>query len=382
MSFETTVKSLFVVVLVVFALAPLIAWLERKQGAWMQGRTAPSRVEVGGVALAGWLHGVAGLLKSLAKQDVAPPGTSRWLHGLAPFLAVLPALAAFAVIPFAGVYALDGRTLSLVASDADWGMLTVLVIAALSVYAPVLAGWASADEWSLMGALRAAAQLISYQVALGLSLVGVFMVFGTLKLQAIAVAQDATLPLFGAIEPLLATRPAWLDWVRVPAWGIVLQPVAFVTFLVCMLAATRQPPFDLAEAGDELAGGAYRSHSGTRLGLVGLAQQVRVAVVAGVTTTLFLGGWSLPWLSTEQVIGCVAGYLGTGFATGLCVLLHFGAFLAKLVAVVWLQLALRWTLPRLRYDQLMDLCWRRILPLALANLLVTGGVLVWIGSAS
>jgi NADH-quinone oxidoreductase subunit H len=234
----------------------------------------------------------------------------------------------------------------------------------------------------MLGSLRASAQMISYEVTMGLSVVGVFMVFQTLRLTDMAIAQDTTFRAFGFLEVLFGVSvPSWLDWARVPNWGIFLQPLGFVMFLTAIMAENKRPPFDIPEGESEVVAGYHLEYSGMRFGLFYMSEFIEVIVIAGLMATIFLGGWSVPYLSQAQIIAGVGGVFGTGFATGLCMLLHFLTFLTKLLAMIWLQMALRWTLPRFRYDQMMDLCWKVLLPLSIANVFVTGAVMLAIGDA-
>jgi NADH-quinone oxidoreductase subunit H len=225
--------------------------------------------------------------------------------------------------------------------------------------------------------MRASAQMVSYEVTMGLSVVGVFMVFQTLKLTDMALAQDGTFRLLGFLDVLFGIPvPAWLDWVRLPAWGIFFQPLAFLMFLAAVMAENKRPPFDTPEGESEIIAGFHLEYSGMRFGLFYMSEFIEVVVIAGLVATLFLGGWAIPYLSTQTIIGGVGSVFGTGFATGLCMLLHFGCFMTKVLVMIWLQMAVRWTLPRFRYDQVMDLCWKILLPLSLANIFVTGFVML------
>ena len=229
--------------------------------------------------------------------------------------------------------------------------------------------------------MRASAQMISYEVTMGLSRVGIFMVFQTLSLVTMGVEQDTTLRVFGFLERLFGLPiPPALAWLRIPAWGIFYQPLGFVMFLTCIMAENKRPPFDLPEGESEIIAGFHLEYSGMRFGLFYMSEFIQVVVIAGLMTALFLGGWAIPYLSTETIIGGVGSFFGTGFATGLCILLHFATFMVKVLVMIWLQMALRWTLPRFRYDQVMDLCWKIILPLSIANILVTGAVMLAVGS--
>ncbi|MBW2267105.1 MAG: NADH-quinone oxidoreductase subunit H [Deltaproteobacteria bacterium] len=375
-------KTLFILLVVVGGLAPLITWIERKQSAVMQDRIGANRADIGGLTLIGLFHPLADVLKLLGKEDFVPAGANRVLHLLAPLIAAIPAVIAFAVIPYGGVYRFGDHTLSLVVSDADWGMLYIFAIASLATYGTVIAGWSSNNGWSLLGSMRASAQMISYEVTMGLSLVGIFMVFQTLKLQDMALAQDTTLRVFGFLDIFFGLSHPAIDWIRLPAWGVFYQPLAFLLFLTCIMAENKRPPFDLPEGESEIIAGYHLEYSGMRFGLFFMSEFIQVVVIAGLMTALFLGGWSIPYLSTQTIVAGVGRFMGTGFATGLCVLLHFAAFMLKLGAMIWFQMALRWTLPRFRYDQVMDLCWKVILPLSIANVLVTGLVMLLVQEAA
>ena len=380
---ESLIKAAFILLVVIGVLAPIITWIERKQSAIMQDRIGANRADIGGVTALGLLHPLADVLKLLSKEDVVPRGAHRVMHLLAPMIAAAPALVAFAVIPYGGVYTFGERTLSLVAANPDWGLLYIFAIGSLATYGAVMAGWASNNNWSLLGGIRASAQMISFEVTMGLSVVGIFMVFETLQLQDMVVAQDTTFRVFGFLEIFFGfALPWWLEAWTLPAWGVFYQPLGFLMFLTTIMAENKRPPFDLPEAESELIAGYHLEYSGMRFGLFFMAEFIEVVVIAGLMTTLFLGGWTLPWLSTDQIIGGIAPVLGTGFATGVCVLLHFATFLLKVIFMIWLQMLLRWTLPRFRYDQVMDLCWKILLPLSIANIFVTGFVLLLVqGSA-
>jgi NADH-quinone oxidoreductase subunit H len=376
---EIVLKMLFIVLVMMGALLPLITWVERKQAAIMQDRIGANRADLFGIRAIGLLHPAADVLKLISKEDVVPRGANRVLHLLAPVIALVPAIVTLAVIPFGGVYQFGGTTLNLVVADIDWGILYVLAVGSLATYGAVIAGWASNNNWSLLGSMRASSQMISYEVTMGLSLVGLFMAFGTLRLTEMAAAQDTTFRLLGFLELAGVVRqlPGWLDWIRLPAWGIFLQPVGFILFLTCIMAENKRPPFDAPEGESEIIAGYHMEYSGMRFGLFYTAEFLEVPVIGTIVTSLFLGGWSIPWLSTEAIIGGVSAAFGHGFATGICILLHVTSFLLKVVLMIWLQMALRWTLPRFRYDQVMDLCWKMILPISLANVFVTGGLILF-----
>jgi len=384
MPVEVLIKAGFILLVIVGALAPVITWIERKQSAVMQDRIGANRADVAGVTVLGLLHPLADVIKLLTKEDVVPRGANRVMHMIAPMIGALPALIAFAVIPYGGVYTFGDHTISLVAADPDWGLLYIFAIGSLAAYGAVMAGWASNNNWSLLGGLRASAQMISYEVTMGLSVVGIFMVFSTLQLQDMALAQDTTFRIFGFVERIFGLDVWWVldEYARLPAWGIFYQPLGFVLFLTCVMAENKRPPFDQPEGESEIIAGYFLEYSGMRFGLFYMAEFIEVVVIAGLTATIFLGGWAIPYVSQEKFIGWIAPAFGVGFATGLCVLVHFLMFMAKVVVMIWIQMSLRWTQPRFRYDQVMDLCWKIILPLSIANIFVTGFVLLMLeGSA-
>ncbi|MBW2726942.1 MAG: NADH-quinone oxidoreductase subunit H, partial [Deltaproteobacteria bacterium] len=335
-----------------------------------------NRADVAGITILGLMHPAADIIKLLTKEDVVPSGANRLLHLLSPVLAAVPAVIAFAVIPFGGTYRFGDTRIELVVANLDWGLLYIFAIGSIAAYGTILAGWSSNSNWAMLGSLRASAQMISYEVTMGLSVVGVFMVFETLRLSDMAAAQDATFRLFAFLDT------AWLQWVRLPNWGIFLQPLGFVMFLTAIMAENKRPPFDLPEGESELIAGYHLEYSGMRFGLFYMSEFIGVVVIAGIMATIFLGGWAVPYLSQDQIISGVGGVFGTGFATGLCMLIHFLTFMAKLLAMIWLQMALRWTLPRFRYDQVMNLCWKILLPLSIANVFVTGAVLLALGDTT
>ncbi len=376
---EVIIKALFILAVVVGAFAPVITWIERKQSAVMQDRIGANRADIAGIRMLGLFHPLADVLKLITKEDVVPLGANRVMHLLAPLIAVVPALVAYAVIPFGGVYSFGGDEISLVVADPDWGLLYIFAIGSIATYGTIMAGWSSNNNWSMLGGLRASAQMISYEVTMGLSVVGVFMVFHTLKLSDMALAQDSSFRLLGFVEVLFGLPlPAWLDWVRLPSWGIFLQPLGFLMFLTAIMAENKRPPFDLPEGESEIIAGYHLEYSGMRFGLFFMSEFIGVVVIAGLVATMFLGGWAIPFLPQETIIGAISSVYGVGFATGLCLVLHVLTFFLKVLVVIWLQMALRWTLPRFRYDQVMDLCWKVLLPLSVANIFATALIMLLI----
>jgi len=377
--FEVVAKILFILLVVMAGFLPLITWVERKQSAVMQDRVGANRADIAGITVLGLLHPLADVLKLFAKEDFVPQGANRVMHLLAPVIALVPAIITLAVVPFGGVYDFGGeQPLSLVIADVDWGLLYVFAVGSLAAYGTVISGWASNNNWALLGSLRASAQMISYEVTMGLSIVGLFMCFQTLSLQEMSIAQDSSFRLLGFLEHfgVVETLPGWLSWLRLPTWGIFLQPLGFIMFLTCIMAENKRPPFDLPEAESELVAGYHLEYSGMRWGLFYTAEFLEVPVIGCLIAAAFLGGWSIPYLDTQTLIAGVSGVFGEGFATGLAVVLHVTAFFVKVIVMIWLQMTIRWSLPRFRYDQVMDLCWKIMLPLSLANIFVTGIVIL------
>jgi len=378
---ETIGKILFVMVVVMGAFLPMITWVERKQSAVIQDRVGANRADIAGITVLGLLHPLADVFKLFAKEDFVPAGANRVMHLLAPVIALVPAIITLAVVPFAGVYDFGGaEPFNFVIADVDWGVLYIFAVGSIAAYGTIIAGWASNNNWALLGSLRASAQMISYEVTMGLSIVGLFMCFQTLSLQQMSLAQDSTFRLLGFLEHfgLFTTLPAWLAWIQVPTWGIFLQPLGFIMFLTCIMAENKRPPFDLPEAESELVAGYHLEYSGMRWGLFYTAEFLEVPVIGCIVAALFLGGWSIPYLDTETLVSGIGGVFGQGFATGLTLVLHVHVFLAKVVFMIWLQMLIRWSMPRFRYDQVMDLCWKIMLPLSLANIFVTGVVVLWL----
>ena len=339
-----------IAVMFVLNLAGILTWAERRQSAFIQDRLGPNRANLFGFTLIGLLHPVADGIKMMMKEDFTPAGADRVVHTLAPFLALFPAFVAFAVIPFGDTLPIFGYEINLVVSEINIGLLFVVAVLGIAVFGVFLAGWASNNKWSLLGALRSAAQMISYEVTLGFTLIGILMVYQSMRIDEIVIAQGELL--FGFI----------------PKWGIVTQPLAFLLFFTAAMAETKRTPFDLPEAESELVAGYFLEYSGMKFGMFFMGEFAELVVIAGVVTSLFLGGWQIPWVSTEMLLGIFPGIV--------VALIQIGVFSAKVVALCWLQLTVRWTLPRFRYDQLMRLGWKMLLPLSLANILLTGLVIL------
>jgi NADH-quinone oxidoreductase subunit H len=314
---------------------PLV-WAERRMAALIQDRPGPNRVGPFGL-----LQSPADILKLFTKEDVVPASTDHLLFLLAPAIAVFAALSTFAVIPYGATLEISGRQIPLIGSDASIGVLYVFAITSLSVYAVVLAGWSSNNKFSLIGGIRSGAQMISYELAMTTAAAGVILAAGSFKLNDIVALQQET----------------WLGFI--PRWNIIAQFFGFLVFFVSTFAETNRLPFDLPEAEAELVAGYHTEYSAMRFGSYFLAEYINLIVACTLTTTLYFGGWSLPGFHPHGVVG---------------VLLSILIFAVKTAFFVSIFIWVRWTLPRFRYDQLMRLGWKVLLPLALANLFWTAGL--------
>ncbi len=350
-SYGSSLANLVTLMLVtVMVLASVLVVAERKWSAMMQNRIGPNRIKVFGLRLGGLPFLAADALKMLTKENVQPLARSRGLYNLAPVLAFAPAFALFAVVPVGPRIRVLGQEVALQVASLDAGLLYVFAIASLAVYGTTLAGWASNNKFALLGGVRAASQMISYEVSLGLSLVGTMIAFQTLRLEEMVQSQA------GAV------------WGWMPALGILLQPVAFLTFFASAFAETKRAPFDLPEGESEIVG-YFVEYSGMKFGMFMISEFVEIVVLAAIVTAIFLGGWHPILVSPEWLRARLGSPLAFGAASA-------GIFLAKTLVLCYLQLAVRWALPRFRYDQIQRLCWKMLLPVALANVFVTAAVVL------
>ncbi|HEY7699216.1 MAG TPA: complex I subunit 1 family protein, partial [Vicinamibacteria bacterium] len=291
-------------------------------------------------------------------EDIVPAGADRALHTLAPFFSVFFSLVAFAGIPFGDQVIWGDRAIDLQVAKLDVALLYIFAMLSLGVYGVILAGFASRNNYALLGGLRATAQMISYEIALGIAIIGVILVYGTLDLQELVRGQGRYL------------ASGWI-----PMWGIVVQPVAFFVFLAAALAETKRAPFDLPEGESEIIG-YFVEYSGMKFGMFFLADFLETILVACLTTTLFFGGWQIPYLLPDGFHfpwGATLSVSSWAYA-----LLGVASFSFKVLVFCWLFMQIRWTLPRFRYDQLMKLGWLGLFPVSVANVLVTAIVLAFL----
>ncbi len=384
----------------------IYVWLERRGAAIIQQRPGPNRRGPYGL-----LQLVADAIKLALKEDIVPAGANKWLHGAAPMITVTVALSTFAVIPFSLDFELFGETLRLQVADLNFGILYILAISSISVYSGTLAGWSSNNKYSLMGGLRAGAQMVSYEIAMGLAVVSIVLIYGSVLISDMVAAQGG---------------PIW-------HWGIFKAPLGFFIYLLAVYAETNRTPFDLVEADSEIVAGFFTEYSSFKFTLFFMGEYMHMAIAALMLAVLFLGGSNIPWATAETypaafpymmfvfaaLMGLLAfdtsrpkrrlhskgnlvfaGILVAG--AGICLLLGLGylagdvghstpwlatlagvfvqlmVLLVKFAFFFWLFIWVRWTVPRFRYDQLMNLGWKFLLPLALFNIAVTS-VLVLTG---
>jgi NADH-quinone oxidoreductase subunit H len=354
--FAIIAAKAFLVLFMVLNLAGVLGWVERKGSALIQDRIGANRASIFGFAGMGLVNTlIADPIKFLFKEDFIPARGDRLLHTLAPCLALFPALVTFAVIPFGDVLVLGGREINLQVANLNIGVLYIFAMASLGVYGVVIGAWASNNKFSLLGGVRGAAQMISYEIAMGLSVMGVLMVYGTLDPQRMVRAQGE------------------LVWGWLPAWGFFRQPVAFLLFFTAAVAETKRIPFDVPEGESEIVAGYHTEYSGGKFLMFFAGEFAEIVTAAGLVTTLFFGGWQVPWLMRD---GFHFPWGGAIVLSPLAVtVLQVAAFTLKVVFFCWLQILLRWSLPRFRYDQVMRLGWKMLLPVALVNVVVTA---VWI----
>ncbi len=322
-------KILLVWAIALAALLPNLVWAERRGAGMIQDRPGPNRVGPFGL-----FQAVADVIKLFMKEDVTPLYVDKLLYNLAPWITMMPALVTFAVIPFGATLpvTLDGvtRDVPLVIADVNIGILYIFAFGSLGVYGIVLAGWSSNNKYSMMGGLRASAQIISYELAMGFAAASTFLVAGSLRL------------------------PAVVEWQQTHVWNVVPQFVGFLIFLIAVFAETNRLPFDLAEAEAELVAGFHTEYSAFKFGMFFMGEYANIIAASGLVVTLYFGGWSLPGIAFTGVWGALAS---------------IAVFFVKTLAFIALFIWVRWTFPRFRYDQLMDLGWKVLLPLSFFHLI-------------
>ncbi len=404
---------------------PVLIWFERKGAAFIQDRVGPNRAAVLGVRLAGFVHNISDVVKLLFKEIMIPSQVNKWYFIVAPFLGITFVLFAFAVIPWADNLRFGRWDIPMQVTNLNAGVLYIFAITSLNVYGIVLAGWSSNNKFSLLGGMRSTAHMVSYEIPLGLSIVGIFMVFGSVQLNEIVRGQGELL--FGFL----------------PKWGVFVQPLGFVLFLAAAFAETNRNPFDVAEGESEIVAGYHVEYSGIRFALFYMGEYVAIVLSSALIATLFFGGWQIPYLPTDKLLANASVVLKTLLSLGLVVFfvgailclcydrrlvgtwpkgdlrnqegkILFGVLLVlvivhavlliffwsmelpewggatvtliaqlamfaiKLLFFCWVFIWVRWTLPRFRYDQIMRLGWKNLIPFAFANIFITGLVILLI----
>jgi len=419
-------KAVFIL-LIALVIMPVLIYVERKGSSFIQDRTGPNRAAIGPFRLAGLVHVLADVTKLLTKEMMIPPHVNRVYFIVAPFIGFTVIVGAFAVIPWADTFHVAGREIPMLVADLNGGILYILAITSLHVYGMVFAGWASNNKFALMGGLRSSAQMISYELPLGLAMVGIFMVFQSVHLNTIVQGQGELL------------------WGWLPRWGVVVQPLGFILFTIAAFAEANRTPFDLPEGESEIVAGYHVEYSGIRFAMFYMGEYVAIVLSSCMITTLFFGGWQVPWLTTQQLVDNAdlllkimlgAGGLGAltfavwmfiygqrikgnfggsikekegdvlGVINLVVAAVMFAAFFrtfgldlpewgARTVTLVvqitmfvlkvcfwcWVFIWVRWSLPRFRYDQLMSLGWKKMIPLSFVNIVLTALVILLIDRA-
>ena len=336
---SSIVKILFIAHLLIIGVMAMI-WSERRVSGWMQDRLGPNRVGFQGI-----LQPIADGIKFLFKEDLIPDHVDKPLYVLAPAMVLIPAMVTIAVVPFGSSITVLGHEIPLQIADINIGVLYILAITSLGVYGVVLGAWASNNKYSLLGGLRSSAQMISYELTLGLAIIGVLMLTSSLHLRQVAEAQGA------------------YPW----HWNFLIHFPAFLAFITAMFAETNRLPFDLAEAEQELVAGYHTEYSSMKFAMFFMAEYMHMIVGSAVTVTLFLGGWHFFGLEN------IGGPVWSG-------VISFGIFFVKTAIFLFVFIWVRWTLPRFRYDQLMNFGWKFLLPVTLTSIAVTG--ILWITTGS
>lgn len=329
-----------VMFLITLGIAAYSTYGERKVAAFLQDRLGPDRAGPWGI-----LQPLADGAKMFTKEDFIPKDSNKWLFILGPGAFIFVALMTSAVIPWGTYFTGFGLNVDLQVADVNIGILYVMGFVSLGVYGIMIGGWASNNKYSLFGAIRASSQMISYELAMGLSIISVILITGTLSLRGIADGQAGT----------------WLGFI--PHWNVFLQPLGFIIFFVCALAETNRAPFDLPECETELVGGYHTEYSAMKLGSFLFAEYINMFISSAVISTVYFGGYNFPGIDPSWLWGLMGPVV----------------IFAKTFFFIFVFMWIRWTLPRFRYDQLMHLGWKSLIPLSILNMLLTGAGILWLG---
>lgn len=331
-----------VVILAALGIALYTTFAERKVAGIIQDRRGPNRAGPFGL-----LQPLADGIKMIMKEEIIPLTSNKWLFILGPNLAMITAMMTSAVIPWGNKVELFGRVIDLQIADINIGMLYIFGVLSMGVYGIMIGGWASNNKFSLLAAIRGASQIISYELAMGLSLIALLMYTGSLSMKTIVEQQMST-----------------------GVWNFFVQPLGFLLFLICAFAECNRTPFDLPEAENELNFGYHQEYSSMKLGFYLFAEYINMIISGAVMATLYFGGYDIPFVNEAA--------LSAKWGVNTVAVLGTLTLLAKIVFFLFLFMWVRWTIPRFRYDQLMDLGWKKMIPLALVNMLVTGAVILWL----
>lgn len=342
-------KFLLIVVVILSSLliALYTTFAERKVAAVIQDRRGPNRAGPFGL-----LQPLADGVKLFLKEEIIPLASNKFLFVLGPSLAMFTAMLTSAVVPWGSSVTLFGRTIDLQIADVNIGILFVFAVVSLGVYGIMIGGWASNNKFSLIAAVRGASQVISYELAMGLSIIALIMMTGSLSMKTIVEQQMQG------------------GWGGLLGWNVLYQPLGFLIFLVCAFAECNRTPFDLPEAENELNFGYHQEYSSMKLGFYLFSEYINMIISSAVMSTLYFGGYDIPFVDEVS--------LAASWGQNLVAVLGVLCLLAKIIFFLFVFMWVRWTIPRFRYDQLMDLGWKKLIPLALANMLLTGAVILWL----
>ena len=332
-----TLTKIGVVLGVLLTAVAYSVYAERRVSAFIQNRIGPNRV-----GPAGLLQPLVDAIKLLLKEDIVPANANKFIHSLAPAISIIVSLSTFAVIPFGDTITIGDKVIKLQIADVNIGILYFLAMTSLGVYGITLSGWSSNNKYSLLGGLRSSAQMISYELSMGLAVLAIILMNGSLQL-----------------DVMVQNQAGW-------KWNIILQPLGFIIFLTSAFAETNRTPFDLPEAEQELVGGYHTEYSSMKFALFFLAEYANVIISSAMITTLYLGGWQFPYLQNF------------GLPPMLVSIIQILTFTAKVTLMVLFFIWVRWTIPRFRYDQLMNLGWKVMLPLGFINLIITAIVILFL----
>lgn len=348
--FDLTMMTakILVIVLCTLGVAPFIVWFERRGAAWMQRRVGPNRVGPFGL-----LQSLADVLKFAFKESFAPRDANQLYYFLAPVISLIAPMCALAVIPFGGKAIINGQEVWLQVANMNTGVIFILAFAGLEVYPIILGGWASRNKYSVLGALRGSSQIVSYEISMGLSLLSMLVVFGTFDPHEMVAFQNHEL------------------WGWVPKWGFLLNPFGALVFWIATFAETNRLPFDLPEGESELVAGYHVEYAGMRFAAFFMSEYVAMIMACSLLVTVYFGGYAM-FPGMEVLHGLVGGKLGFGEVglQNLRAFMEFASFFVKVSFFMFVMVWIRWTLPRFRFDQLMDLGWKILFPLSLINLVL------------